>query len=419
MASLGLCAFGFALFPNQIGYQDIGALIARQTASAANWRAHVFASPFGTIHAATFSFSRPVGTAIPVMPSLTLAALDPGGDATTNSLVERMIGEKAAETAREPQPSAAYPVIDRSLKGDRRALKPPAELESAAPGEESQAAPSNEEASVWPPIEDSGEAVPADTEEPAAEDAADALLRDGAVTATDGVTQTASLYFGAAPMSQAPGAIEPWSPGAQPVVELPLAPALAALSPSRPAETVASKGEVTGPAQHPDSPAERLKLKGKERAKAEKCLAEAIYGEARGEAVPGQIAVAQVVLNRVFHYHYPKTVCGVVYQNAHRHLACQFTFACDNVRDVVNEPDAWVRATRIAKDTLDGKLWLAEVGKATHYHAYWVRPSWVGEMRKLYKTGVHTFYRPRNWGNGADEPKWGDPVATAQAAKTL
>jgi spore germination cell wall hydrolase CwlJ-like protein len=109
----------------------------------------------------------------------------------------------------------------------------------------------------------------------------------------------------------------------------------------------------------------------------------------------------------------------VVYQNAHRHLACQFTFACDGIRDVVTEPDAWRRATRIAKDTLDGKLWLDDVGKATHYHAYWVRPSWVHEMRKLYRLGVHTFYRPRAWGNGAGEPAWGDAKTTAALAKNL
>ena len=86
-------------------------------------------------------------------------------------------------------------------------------------------------------------------------------------------------------------------------------------------------------------------------------------------------------MNRVFSPYYPKTVCDVVYQNAHRHSACQFTFACDGIPDVVTEPDAWQRAKRIAADMLDGKLWMPEVAKSTHYHAYWVRPSWVAEMR--------------------------------------
>jgi hypothetical protein len=75
----------------------------------------------------------------------------------------------------------------------------------------------------------------------------------------------------------------------------------------------------------------------------------------------------------------------------------------------------WVQAKQIAKDTLDGKTWLAEVGHATHYHAYWVHPSWVHEMAKLYHLGVHTFYRPRNWGDGDDEPVWGPAPATSNA----
>jgi spore germination cell wall hydrolase CwlJ-like protein len=132
--------------------------------------------------------------------------------------------------------------------------------------------------------------------------------------------------------------------------------------------------------------------------------------------VRGQIAVAQVVMNRVFSPFYPNDVCGVVYQNANRHLACQFTFACDGIPDVVTEPDAWARAQRIAHDMLGGKLWMPEVAKATHYHAYWVHPDWVNEMKKIYKLGVHAFYRPRNWGDGSDEPTWGDAKLTEQEA---
>jgi len=135
--------------------------------------------------------------------------------------------------------------------------------------------------------------------------------------------------------------------------------------------------------------------------------------------VRGQIAVAQVVLNRAFSGKYPDTVCGVVYQNKHRHLACQFTFACDNNADVIREPDMWDRAQKIAKAMLDGQLWLPEVDRSTHYHAYWVRPSWVSEMKKMYKFGVHTFYRPRNWGDGSDAPSWGNPAQTAAISAKL
>jgi spore germination cell wall hydrolase CwlJ-like protein len=123
--------------------------------------------------------------------------------------------------------------------------------------------------------------------------------------------------------------------------------------------------------------------------------------------VRGQIAVAQVVINRVFSPFYPNDVCDVVYQNANRHLACQFTFACDGIPDVVTEPDAWQRAKHIARDMLDGKLWMPEVAKSTHYHAYWVHPTWIAEMKKMYKLGVHTFYRPRALGRRRGRAKLG------------
>jgi spore germination cell wall hydrolase CwlJ-like protein len=184
-------------------------------------------------------------------------------------------------------------------------------------------------------------------------------------------------------------------------------------------ESVAPKGEVNADNQRAKSPAERLALDEKARVKSEKCLAEAVYFESRGEAVRGQIAVAQVVMNRVFSGKYPDTVCGVVYQNKYRHFACQFTFACDNNPDVIREPEMWERAKKISKAMLDGQIWLPEVGKSTHYHAYWVRPSWVAEMKKMYKFGVHTFYRPRNWGDGSEEPSWGTPAQTAALSAEL
>jgi spore germination cell wall hydrolase CwlJ-like protein len=248
----------------------------------------------------------------------------------------------------------------------------------------------------------------------------------GSVNAT---IRTARLYFGV-DADDAHAALEPWAPGEEPVLMTPPDAAEADAVPSDldrdiggkqngSGETIAAKGEVTGAEQRPKTPAEMLHLTDKTRETSEKCLTDAIYFEARGEPVRGQMAVAQVVMNRVFSGYYPNSVCGVVYQNANRHLACQFTFACDGIPDVVNEPEAWVRARQIARDTLDGKLWLNEVGKATHYHAYWVRPSWVHEMFKLDKIGVHTFYRPRNWGDGADAPIWGDAAKTAEEAKKL
>jgi spore germination cell wall hydrolase CwlJ-like protein len=247
--------------------------------------------------------------------------------------------------------------------------------------------------------------------------------------------KTASLYFGSSSLGASAESMERWQPGEEPTVVLPDAPdpdmkatvapaASVADEPTKVAtasgESIAAKGEVNADNQRAKTPAERLGLfDEKERAKSEKCLAEAVYFEARGEAVRGQIAVAQVVLNRAFSGFYPTTVCGVVYQNKHRHMACQFTFACDNNPDVVREPDMWDRAKKIAKAMLDGQLWLPEVDKSTHYHAYWVRPSWVNEMKKMYKFGVHTFYRPRAWGDGSEAPSWGTPAQTAEISAEL
>jgi len=241
--------------------------------------------------------------------------------------------------------------------------------------------------------------------------------------------KTASLFFGSASLGGTAENIERWQPGEEPMIVMPdpdmkvmaSLPA-AADEPSKidSGESIAAKGEVNADNQHAKTPAERLGLfDEKARAKSEKCLAEAVYFEARGEAVRGQIAVAQVVMNRTFSGYYPNTVCGVVYQNKYHHMACQFTFACDNNPDVVTEPDMWDRAKRIAKAMLDGQLWLPEVAKSTHYHAYWVHPSWVSEMKKMYKFGVHTFYRPRAWGDGSEAPSWGTQAQTAQISAQL
>ena len=128
------------------------------------------------------------------------------------------------------------------------------------------------------------------------------------------------------------------------------------------------------------------------------CLATAIYFEARGEAYRGQVAVAQVVLNRVSHKLYPATICGVVYQNQHRRNACQFSFACDGVPERVYDRKSWDQAEEIARGAVTGELYLTEVGYATHYHATYVRPHWAPRMKKVTKIGLHVFYHfKRGW----------------------
>jgi spore germination cell wall hydrolase CwlJ-like protein len=127
--------------------------------------------------------------------------------------------------------------------------------------------------------------------------------------------------------------------------------------------------------------------------KEQRCLAEAVYFEARSEPVEGQAAVAQVILNRVKSGLYPSSICGVVYQNRHRHLACQFTFACEGKSLRIRDTESWERATRVASAVLEGRTYLADVGGATHYHADYVRPSWSRRLKKMDVIGRHIFYK--------------------------
>lgn len=128
------------------------------------------------------------------------------------------------------------------------------------------------------------------------------------------------------------------------------------------------------------------------------CLATGIYFEARGEVYRGQVAVAQVILNRVKDHRYPDTICGVVFQNQNRRNACQFSFACDGIPETVTERKPWEQAEEIAGKVTRGELYLTEVGDATHYHATYVRPAWAPRMTKVTQIGLHVFYKfKRGW----------------------
>jgi len=458
-SSFGFCVIALGvvagLAPRAIGHQDLAALAAQRPIAAAPAHSHIIASPFGTIEKATFTLPAPISEAMPASLAYVLAGFDPSN--SDISIRERIFGDVALDDAHE----LSMPEVNRRLKGDRLAPAPRSGGEEASvpvaeapqplkkgdrlaasrePDEPQQVAAEPPRFSVaaldygadddddeppgyWPELP-AGAALVEASAHPDTGEAAE-------LAGVDATVRMARLYFSVDPKNPF-GAMQPWPPGEAPRLEERADAEFKTASLEQPnenmssevreatgGETIAAKGEVTGAGQHPMSPAERLHLDEKRRAKAIKCLTEAIYFEARGEPVRGQIAVAQVVMNRVFSGYYPNTVCGVVYQNANRHLACQFTFACDGLPEVVREPDAWERAKKIAAEMLDGELWLPEVGKATHYHAYWVHPSWVHEMTRMYKLGVHTFYRPKRWGDGADAPEWGDPAATAAAAKNL
>jgi len=376
--------FGVALLLVSTGpsaYQDLASLLVNQPGVAERARTFLLSNPFSTLRTATFSLPNPAGIAIPQLPlpdhfEVLHASLPDAGD----------------DGFELDSHSASGPEIVRSGKGDRMVPTPKTTVRTVEPRKLLQDSTGA-----------SGSAADAfDTElsvvdvEPFAvtPDFLGTIARDiNPVPPSGTLLRLSHFYFGTDGKELPPLAFEHVLPS--PVERL----RFAALSdgPSDSPTSVARKGVVTGDEATPKSPAERLGLAGLKRAKAEKCLADAVYFESRGEPERGQIAVAQVVINRVFSGYYPEDVCQTVYQNAHRYLACQFTFACEGKKLIVNDQVAWTRATRISRDMLDGKLWLNEVGKATHYHANWVRPAWVREMRTIQRIGVHTFYRPRKW----------------------
>ena len=130
----------------------------------------------------------------------------------------------------------------------------------------------------------------------------------------------------------------------------------------------------------------------------QRCLAAGIYFEARGEPIRGQEAVAQVILNRVKNPAYPNTICGVVYQNRNWKNRCQFSFACDGIRDRIRSKRHWRMAVEVAKKATSEGIWIKAVGSSTHYHATYVRPRWARTMKRMKRIGRHIFYRTRRGG---------------------
>jgi hypothetical protein len=364
-----------------VAYQDLASLLVNQPGVAERARTFLLSSPLSTLRTATFSLPSASHLAIPSLPV-------PDHFGILNASLPR--GSRSQPIDPGP-PTPHLPAVNRGVKRDRLVPTPKATIQTLGPSKVELASPDATDPAVrddaWLGIVES---------EPFGQEAefAGTLARNiDPLPGSGSVLRLSHLFFGNDEIELPRLAFE--HNLASPVERL----RLAALPGSTidDSTSIAAKGVVTGDEATPKSPAERLGLAGKDRAKAEKCLADAIYFESRGETERGQIAVAQVVINRVFSGYYPEDVCGTVYQNAHRHLACQFTFACEGKKLIVNDQGSWARATRISRGMLDGKLWLNEVGKATHYHASWVRPRWVSEMRTIQKIGVHTFYRPHRW----------------------
>ncbi|BAK66027.1 SleB-like protein [Sphingobium sp. SYK-6] len=141
------------------------------------------------------------------------------------------------------------------------------------------------------------------------------------------------------------------------------------------------------------------------RERAVDCLAAAMIYEA-GDDPTGERAVGQVVLNRLRHPAFPKTVCGVVFQGQERSTGCQFTFTCDGAMGRAPAVAAWTRARALAGAMLAGDVY-APVGHSTHYHTDWVMPYWSKSLDKVTAVDTHLFFRWKGW--------WGTPGAFARA----
>lgn len=160
---------------------------------------------------------------------------------------------------------------------------------------------------------------------------------------------------------------------------------------------------------------------GLDKARALRCLTQAIYYEAASESNAGQRAVAQVVLNRVKHSAWPSSVCGVVFEGSQRRTGCQFTFTCDG--SLVRQPSrkGWERAQQVAARALAGEVY-QPIGLATHYHTNWVNPYWAKTLDHVGTIGAHRFYRWR--GNAGRAGAFGsvysgsESLAPAYVART-
>ena len=123
-----------------------------------------------------------------------------------------------------------------------------------------------------------------------------------------------------------------------------------------------------------------------------RCLAEAIYFEARGEAIEGQYAVGEVIINRVLSNEFPNSVCGVISEGANRLNACQFSYNCDGKLETINEKKIYERILKLSKILLEPSSRFL-TGGATFYHSKLVSPSWSKKFIKTKEIGNHFFYK--------------------------
>jgi len=131
------------------------------------------------------------------------------------------------------------------------------------------------------------------------------------------------------------------------------------------------------------------------------CMAFNIYHEANNQSMLGQIAVGQVVMNRVEDSRFPDTVCEVVkqavtYKGTDKPVLhkCQFSWYCDGKKDEPNyDSKSWSNALKYAVVVLGGDITLDFTDGATHYHATYVRPAWAKTKTRTTRIDRHIFYR--------------------------
>ncbi|MBC2773042.1 cell wall hydrolase [Rhizobium sp. AQ_MP] len=361
--------FGLAcwlIFPSVAAQADMAGLLTGLDRGTSNWRMVMTSTPAGSIHEASLAFSEGEATdalsggAGLILPDGRRIAFD-GGKADPNSLPDEMRVTRdqkkgrvvAVEPMLPPRAFSAGSIMQRTSSLLEPELKAP---------------------SVFAREEDKAEPVQLASfyfkrEKPAVDPSLPPMIADLVTNTVPDVLATAYA---------------------------PPAPDYATVSPfdSILTEKQPDQGRFIpeiGPQDHAwaATPLPASVFSDKE----QKCLAEGIYFEARGESVKGQAAVAQVILNRVRNPHYPDTICGVVYQNEDWRNRCQFSFACDRIPDLVTSPRHWKIAKEIAMAVTAGKIWFKDVGSATHYHATYVRPAWGPTMKRVEKIGKHIFYR--------------------------
>lgn len=335
--------------------------------------------------------------------------LDRSDNAPPSQQAHLMLGEASEfdRTADEIEPRAVMkrsgrgsPDIDRTHKGDPLvALRPTFDTKLKRPGglaalrAHDLLFTDETEDDAWPSADFSAEQAPGPESVASFEP-----WPDGETPTTARSTAGASPRQEGSLVTMRPAAInERIMQGATP--QVPRAAALASTTPApadaTPVEVVALPSLPNMSSVPADRPNYAALIDQDQSGREQRCLAEAIYFEARGESEEGQAAVAQVVLNRVSSGLYPSTICGVVYQNREHYRGCQFSFACEGRSLRITEPDAWQEAVRIATAVTSGKTYLADIGDATHYHADYVRPYWAHRLKKMDVIGHHIFYKLR------------------------